>query len=195
MTARPTAPARRVAGLTKFFGTSNALSDVSFDVERGDVHALVGENGAGKCTLVKIITGILEPNAGQIELLGQPVRFATPVEARRAGVAAVCQDPKLFPHLDVAEHISMGAAPVTAIGAVDRKAVVARARNSLAKIGVRIDPHALVAELRLAGKLDLKPGTKFTAGKAGEYTVGEHGEIVYGKPLLFTKDNVDKYNF
>jgi len=150
MTARPSAPALRVAGLTKFFGTSNALSDVSFDVERGDVHALVGENGAGKSTLVKIITGILEPNAGRIELLGEPVRFATPVEARRAGVAAVYQDPKLFPHLDVAENISMGAAPVTAIGAVDRKAVVARARDSLAKIGVRIDPHALVAELSVA---------------------------------------------
>jgi rhamnose transport system ATP-binding protein len=146
----PRTPALRVAGLTKSFGMSNALSDVSFDVERGDVHALVGENGAGKSTLVKIITGILEPNAGRIELLGEPVRFATPVEARRAGVAAVYQDPKLFPHLDVAENISMGAAPVTAIGAVDRKAVVARARDSLAKIGVRIDPHALIAELSVA---------------------------------------------
>ncbi len=49
--------------------------------------------------------------------------------------------------------------------------------------------------LRLAGKPNLKPGTKFTAGKAGEYTVGGHGEIVYGKPLLSTKDNVDKFNF
>ena len=49
--------------------------------------------------------------------------------------------------------------------------------------------------LKLAGKLDLKPGTKFTAGKAGEYTVGDHGEIVYGKPLMLTKDSVDKFNF
>jgi len=150
MTAKLSAPALRIVGLTKSFGASNALSDVSFDVGRGDVHALVGENGAGKSTLVKIITGILEPNAGRIELLGEPVRFATPVEARRAGVAAVYQDPKLFPHLDVAENISMGAAPVTAIGAVDRKAVVARARDSLARIGVGIDPHALIAELSVA---------------------------------------------
>src|SRR6185437_5915416 len=94
--------------------------------------------------------GILEPNAGRIELLGEPTRFDTPVEARRSGVAAVYQDPKLFPHLDVAENISMGATPVTALGVVDRKAVVARARESLSRIGVAIDPHALIAELSVA---------------------------------------------
>ncbi len=150
MTADLRAPALRVAGITKSFGASKALTEVSFDVAPGEVHALVGENGAGKSTLVKIITGILEPNAGRIELYGEPVRFATPVEARRAGVAAVYQDPKLFPHLDVAENISMGATPVTALGAIDRKAVVARARKSLARIGVQIDPHALIAELSVA---------------------------------------------
>ena len=150
MTADLRTPALRVAGITKSFGASKALTEVSFDVAPGEVHALVGENGAGKSTLVKIITGILEPNAGRIELYGEPVRFATPVEARRAGVAAVYQDPKLFPHLDVAENISMGATPVTALGAIDRKAVVARARKSLARIGVHIDPHALIAELSVA---------------------------------------------
>ena len=122
-------PVLRVVGITKTFGAANALSDVSFSVRRGEVHALVGENGAGKSTLVKIVTGILEPSSGHIELDGEPARFATPVEARRAGVAAVYQDPKLFPHLDVAENISMGATPVTALGVVDRKAVVARARE------------------------------------------------------------------
>ena len=113
-------------------------------------HALVGENGAGKSTLVKIITGILEPDAGEIALDGQVVRFATPIEARRAGVAAVYQDPKLFPHLDVAENISMGATPVTVFGTVDRRAVAARARASLARLGVEIDPNALIAELSVA---------------------------------------------
>ncbi len=143
-------PTLRVAGITKSFGASNALADVSFEVARGQVHALVGENGAGKSTLVKIVTGILEPDAGEIALNGELVRFATPIEARRAGVAAVYQDPKLFPHLDVAENISMGAAPVTPFGTIDRKAVDARARQSLARVGVDIDPHALVAELSVA---------------------------------------------
>ena len=150
MTEFPAPPALRVAGITKSFGASSALVDVSFDVARGQVHALVGENGAGKSTLVKIVTGILEPDAGEISLNGAPVRFETPIEARRAGVAAVYQDPKLFPHLDVAENISMGATPVTLFGTVDRKAVAARARQSLERVGVDIDPHALVAELSVA---------------------------------------------
>jgi rhamnose transport system ATP-binding protein len=140
----------RVVGITKIFGTANALSDVSFSVTRGEVHALVGENGAGKSTLVKIVTGIFKPSSGHIELDGERTRFDTPVEARRAGVAAVYQDPKLFPHLDVAENISMGATLVTALGVLDRKAVVARARKSLARIGTAIDPHALIAELSVA---------------------------------------------
>ena len=108
-----------------------------FSVRRGEVHALVGENGAGKSTLVKIVTGILEPTLGTHRTERRAMRFATPIEARRAGVAAVYQDPKLFPHLDVAENISMGATPVTAFGIVDRKAVVARAREALAELASR----------------------------------------------------------
>jgi rhamnose transport system ATP-binding protein len=150
MTPPDRVPVLRVVGITKTFGAANALSDVSFNVRRGEVHALVGENGAGKSTLVKIVTGILEPTSGHIELDGEPTRFATPVEARRAGVAAVYQDPKLFPHLDVAENISIGATPTTALGVVDRRAVVAQARKALARIGVAIDPHALIAELSVA---------------------------------------------
>ena len=145
-----TGPTLRVTGIAKAFGASNALTDVSFAVARGEVHALVGENGAGKSTLVKIITGILEPDAGEIALNGKAVRFVTPIEARRAGVAAVYQDPKLFPHLDVAENISMGATPVTAFGTVDRRAASARAREALARLGVDIDPDALIAELSVA---------------------------------------------
>jgi rhamnose transport system ATP-binding protein len=150
MTPPDRVPVLRVVGITKTFGAANALSDVSFSVRRGEVHALVGENGAGKSTLVKIVTGILEPSSGHIELDGEPTRFATPVEARRAGVAAVYQDPKLFPHLDVAENISMGATPTMALGVVDRRAVVAQAREALARIGVAIDPRALIAELSVA---------------------------------------------
>ena len=150
MTPPDRVPVLRVVGITKTFGAANALSDVSFSVTRGEVHALVGENGAGKSTLVKIVTGILEPSSGHIELDGEPRRFATPVEARRAGVAAVYQDPKLFPHLDVAENISMGATPTMTLW---RRRPQGRRRASarmLARIGVAIDPHALIAELSVA---------------------------------------------
>ncbi|MGD1038881.1 MAG: ATP-binding cassette domain-containing protein [Roseiarcus sp.] len=144
------APTLRVAGINKSFGLSKALFDVSFDVGRGRVHALVGENGAGKSTLVKIVTGIIETDSGDLFLGGRAVRFNTPIEARRAGVGAVYQDPKLFPHLDVAENIAMGNAPVTAVGVVDRKAMYARASKALAQLGVDVDPHALIAGLSVA---------------------------------------------
>ena len=116
-------PALRVVGLSKSFGPSRALSDVTFDVTPGGVHALVGENGAGKSTLVKIITGILQADEGEFLIAGERMRFSTPIEARRAGVAAVYQDPKLFPHLDVAENIAMGDEPVSPLGTVDRNAL------------------------------------------------------------------------
>ena len=150
MTASFATPVLRIVGIEKTFGLSKALSNVSFDIASGRVHALVGENGAGKSTLVKIITGILEPDAGELLLAGKQVRFRTPIEARRAGVVAVYQDPKLFPHLDIAENIAMGNAPLTAFGAVDRRAMRERARAALARLGVDIDPRALIASLSIA---------------------------------------------
>jgi rhamnose transport system ATP-binding protein len=138
-------PTLRVQGVGKSFGPSKALNGVGFEVGGGSVHALVGENGAGKSTLVKIITGIIEADEGEVYLDGERVRFRTPIEARRAGVAAVYQDPKLFPHLDVAENISMGDEPVTALGTVDRNGMYARAEAALRQLDVAIDPHRLVA--------------------------------------------------
>ena len=143
-------PILRIAGVSKSFGPSRALDDVSFGIGAGRVHALVGENGAGKSTLVKIVTGILEADAGTLVLGGARVRFETPIEARRAGVAAVYQDPKLFPHLDVAENIAMGNPPLTGLGMVDRKAMEARARDALGQLGVAVDPRALIAGLSVA---------------------------------------------
>jgi len=144
------AAALRIVGISKSFGPSQALSDVSFSIGQGKVHALVGENGAGKSTLVKIITGIIEADLGELVLGGEQVRFRTPIEARSAGVVAVYQDPKLFPHLDVAENISMGNAPITAFGTIDRTTMYARARSALGQLGVDIDPYALIAGLSVA---------------------------------------------
>jgi rhamnose transport system ATP-binding protein len=143
-------PILRVLGITKAYGASKALEDVSFDILKGRVHALVGENGAGKSTLVKIITGIVEADTGQVLVASKVVRFRTPIEARRAGIAAVYQDPKLFPHLDIAENIYMGAYPKTAAGTVNRKSMYAGAGTALQELGVEIDPHMIVAGLSVA---------------------------------------------
>lgn len=142
--------ALKLVGVEKSYGPTRVLSDVSFEVGRGRVHALVGENGAGKSTLVKIITGIIAADAGDIFLDGARVAFQTPTQARAAGIAAVYQDPKLFPHLDVAENIFMGVYPLTPLGAIDRRAMNGRAAASLRQLGVDIDPRSLVAGLSIA---------------------------------------------
>jgi rhamnose transport system ATP-binding protein len=143
-------PALRIVGISKSYGPSRALSDVSFDIMQGRVHALVGENGAGKSTLVQIITGIIEADAGQIFIGPKAVHFQTPIEARAAGIAAVYQDPKLFAHLDVAENIFLGAYPTTVVGTVDRKLMYKRAEATLRQLGLALDARSLIAGLSVA---------------------------------------------
>src|SRR3989442_8621233 len=87
----------RANGISKSFAGVRALKQVSFDVRAGEVHALVGENGAGKSTLIKILTGAVQPDEGTIELYGEVVRHNSPAHARALGVAAIYQQPALFP--------------------------------------------------------------------------------------------------
>ena len=143
-------PVLALHGITKAYGPVNAVADISFDVRPGRVHGLVGENGAGKSTLVKIITGLEQADAGTVSIAGTPVRFRTPIEARAGGVVAVYQDPKLFPHLSVAENIMIGFYPTNAVGAVNRREMHATARRLLQQVGSNIDPAALVAGLSVA---------------------------------------------
>ena len=131
--------------ITKSFGPVKAVRNVSFSVAPGSVHALVGENGAGKSTLVKMITGMQKPDTGEILLDGIPCSFATPIDARLAGITAVYQDPKLFPHLDVAENIFMGIYPKTRYGTVDKRSMYAEARRMLDELGADIDPRSPLA--------------------------------------------------
>jgi rhamnose transport system ATP-binding protein len=143
-------PARvRIEGISKSFEAVHALRDVTFELAPAEVHALVGENGAGKSTLVSIITGLQSPDAGSLTLDGQPVSFRNPLEARAAGVAAVYQDPNLFPHLSVAENIFTGQYPMRA-GTVDARTMRTRAVELLARLGFDLDVDALVAGLSVA---------------------------------------------
>src|SRR5688500_18237188 len=96
--------------IRKSFGGVQALRDVSFDLKAGEVHALVGENGAGKSTLIKIITGAHQPDEGTLTLNGQHPGPLDPLTARRLGIAAIYQQPALFPDLTVAENIAIASA-------------------------------------------------------------------------------------
>src|SRR5436190_12790310 len=98
----------RLTGVQKRYGAVRALRGVSFDLRAGEVHALVGENGAGKSTLIKVITGAVAPDAGTIEVDGSALTAMTPRTAHLAGIAAVYQQPALFPHLSVAENVAIG---------------------------------------------------------------------------------------
>jgi rhamnose transport system ATP-binding protein len=106
-------PSAALAGVSKRFAATQALSDVSLDVVAGEIHALVGENGAGKSTIVKVFAGIYQPDAGTVVLDGKPTLLHGPAHARSLGIAVVHQEPRLFPDLTVAENVFMGHAPIS----------------------------------------------------------------------------------
>ena len=112
--ARPSnlaADGRAVVSLraaTKVFGGAVAISDVSFDLRAGEVLALLGENGAGKSTCVKLLAGVHQPTAGNVLVDGQVRPFGSPQDSQRAGIAVMHQHPGLFPDLSIAENLFIG---------------------------------------------------------------------------------------
>jgi rhamnose transport system ATP-binding protein len=125
--------------ITKSFAGVRALRGVSFDLAAGEVHALVGENGAGKSTLIRIVTGAETPDSGTLTVGGRTVPRLDPAAARALGVAAIYQQPALFPDLTVAENIAL---PLEGRGLrrVDWRARRQRARQLFEQIGAAIDP-------------------------------------------------------
>ncbi|MGF1624227.1 MAG: sugar ABC transporter ATP-binding protein [Alphaproteobacteria bacterium] len=142
-------PAVAVAGLTKSYGGIRALIDMDMQVEPGTIHAVVGENGAGKSTLMKILAGAVRPDAGAITLDGRAVGFASPADARRAGIGIVYQELSLFPDRTVLANVFADAVP-TRFGLVDRGAMLKAARPVLDGLGMRSAPDMLVGDLDLA---------------------------------------------
>src|SRR5215213_5118278 len=98
-------PVLEMRGISKRFDTTQALDDVSLALYPGEIHALLGENGAGKSTLIKIMTGVHPPDRGEILLDGKPVALNSPIQAQGYGIAAIYQEPMVFPDLNVAENI------------------------------------------------------------------------------------------
>jgi ribose transport system ATP-binding protein len=136
----------RVENLTRRFPGVVALDDVSLAVARGEVHVLLGENGAGKSTLIKILAGVQPPSSGQMILDGRPVSFASPREAKEAGVSTVFQELSLVPTLTVAENLFLGRLPTRA-GLVSRRRLPALAREALARVGAEVSLDAKVGSL------------------------------------------------
>jgi ABC-type sugar transport system ATPase subunit len=132
--------------ISKAYGATQALTEVSLTFVAGEVHALVGENGAGKSTFGKILAGIVAPDRGSVSIDGRPTRFASPTDARRAGIGIILQELDLFPHLSVAENMATGAAQSQ--GWLVRRAKMAeRCLPYLTRVGLAIDPARRLGEL------------------------------------------------
>ncbi|TVT44546.1 sugar ABC transporter ATP-binding protein [Amycolatopsis rhizosphaerae] len=144
------APLLEVRGVTKSFGAVAAVDGVSFPLYAGEAHALVGENGAGKSTIVKMLAGVHRPDSGSLLVDGAEVDFASPADAKAAGIAVIYQEPTLFPDLSVAENIVMGRHPRGRLGMIDRAAVRAEAEQLFSRLGVRIDPSRPARGLSIA---------------------------------------------
>lgn len=149
-TPDPRPPFLRLSGVSKRYGGVVALDGVDFACREGSIHAVLGENGAGKSTLIKVIAGAVRPDAGVMEIAGQPVRFADPLDAVRHGFVCVFQELSLLPDLSVADNICITRPPGLA-GFIDHRAQRRRAEALLARVGCPdIDPRMAVRDLPLS---------------------------------------------
>ena len=155
MTVAPPAiaPALEMRNISKQYPGVRALDDVSLSVAPGEIHALLGENGAGKSTMMKILAGAQSKDSGEILLNGTVVQIDSPQKAMSLGISIIYQEFNLVPYLSAGENIYLGREPRAAIpGFVDFKKLYADAQAVLDKLGVKIDARAPVNTLSVAGQ-------------------------------------------
>jgi ribose transport system ATP-binding protein len=141
-----------VAGLldvSKWFGSIVALDRVTVELTGGAVHAIVGENGAGKSTMVNILSGVLSPDSGNVTLAGAPVKFKAPSDAMRAGIATIYQERALVRQLTVGENIVLGHER-SRLGLIEKRREQSIARSFLDQVHLDVDPRRRLASLHLA---------------------------------------------
>lgn len=139
----------RAKQVTKIYPGTVALKRVDFNVYRGKVNVLIGENGAGKSSLMKILAGAEEPTEGRLILEGEEVRFHSPREAAARGISIVYQELNLFPNLSITDNIFMAREVRTRYGTIDRSEQERITRELLARLNFRVDPRTEVGQLRI----------------------------------------------
>ncbi len=143
------APAIRAEGVGRSYGSTVALAGVALTLDAGGVHALVGENGAGKSTFLGAIAGRVRLDAGRLDVLGRRVGDGDPRAARAAGICAIYQELTIVPRRSVAENVFLGR-PLLRGGLVDRPAMERRTRELGTELGVSLDPRAAAGTLSVA---------------------------------------------
>lgn len=138
-TAATDAPLISARGISKQFAGVEVLRDVDLDLARGEIHALLGENGAGKSTFAKILSGVHRPTTGTIALNGQPIEVPNPIAAQRLGITLIHQEPISFPDLSVAENLVMGRVGGAPLSRVPWAAMTRDADALMSLLGIRID--------------------------------------------------------
>ncbi|MBN1266473.1 MAG: sugar ABC transporter ATP-binding protein [Anaerolineales bacterium] len=139
----------KVSNISKQYPGVKALDDVSLEVRRGEIHALVGENGAGKSTFVNVMGGVVKPDKGQILLDGKEVQFLTPRHAADAGIAVVHQELSLFPNLNIATNLFLSNLEGTGLAFIPDKRIEAESRELLKRVGLEgVSPVRKVERLQ-----------------------------------------------
>ena len=142
-------PILKMTGVSKRFPGVRALENVHLEVGPSEIHALLGENGAGKSTLLKILSGAHSADAGEIELFGEPVAFATPHDAQRAGIVTIYQEFTLAPDMTIAENVFIGREPGSKLFVSWRR--LAEETKAIAnRIGLKRSPMTTVRDLSVA---------------------------------------------
>jgi simple sugar transport system ATP-binding protein len=156
MSEQPSAPPAptpllEARGISKYFGSVNALQDVTLKVNAGEVTCVLGDNGAGKSTLIKILSGVYVPDAGELLFGGEKVEFSGPREARERGIATVFQDLATVPLMSVWRNFFLGNEPVKGRGPLQRidiKGAQTIMREEMSKMGIDVrDPDQMVGTL------------------------------------------------
>jgi ribose transport system ATP-binding protein len=140
-------PLLEMTGVSKSFGGVLALREVDFTLQRGEIHGLVGENGAGKSTMMKIIAGVHAGYEGVMRVEGRPVHFRSARDALSAGIGMVHQELSIVPDLTVAENVFLGHQPLMAGGVIDWRRMNAEARKQIASLGLDLDPTTRMGSL------------------------------------------------
>lgn len=127
-----------IHGVSKFFPGVKALDNVSFSIRRGEIMALLGENGAGKSTMIKVLTGVYQRDAGSVTLNGQPINPRNTAQAQEIGIGTVYQEVNLLPNMSVADNLFIGREPKR-FGLIDRKTMVRNAIRLMREYGFELD--------------------------------------------------------